>query len=181
MKFTFGLQHPLTCKPLNNPFEPWNKLRGEYFSKEVLPASLSLCRCKWLYNNTFTISLARSWYLSSFSHSLTFSHWFALMSMLTCSFYLLKSDQVFRAAFLLIKIPENLEAGFLERFLVCAYIVLSVWSKLSYLHNSQLITFRHPVIPALIFHWCQLAISTYHMVHYFISFATFYFPEFHLL
>ena len=22
MKFMFGLQHPLTCKPLNNPFEP---------------------------------------------------------------------------------------------------------------------------------------------------------------
>ena len=59
MKFTFGLQHPLTCKPLNNLSNPCNKVRGEYFSKDVLPASLScvflpaslsLCRCGWLYN-----------------------------------------------------------------------------------------------------------------------------------
>ena len=51
MKFTFGLQHPLACKPLNNPLKPCNKVRGEYFLKKsscvlhscvFLPASFIL-------------------------------------------------------------------------------------------------------------------------------------------
>ena len=62
MKFMLGLQHPLTCKP-------WNKARGEYFSKKVflrlpscvlhscvfLRASVSICESlwygKWVYNS----------------------------------------------------------------------------------------------------------------------------------
>ena len=71
MKFMFGLQHPLTCKPWTTLFNPCNKVRGNYVVKEVLRPSLScvflpalsfmhlsliLCRCdaawtcKWLYN-----------------------------------------------------------------------------------------------------------------------------------
>ena len=57
MKFMFGLQHPLTCKPSTTLSNPCNKVRGEYFSKEVflcLPSCVfivvSLWRCRWLYN-----------------------------------------------------------------------------------------------------------------------------------
>ena len=35
MKFMFGLQHPLTCTPWTTLSNPCNKVRGEYFSKEV--------------------------------------------------------------------------------------------------------------------------------------------------
>ena len=35
MKFMFGLQHPFTCKPWTTHSNPCNKVRGEYFSKEV--------------------------------------------------------------------------------------------------------------------------------------------------
>ena len=41
MKFMLGLQHPLTCKPSTTLSNPCNKVRGEYFSKEVFYASLS--------------------------------------------------------------------------------------------------------------------------------------------
>ena len=52
MKFMFGLQHPLTCKPWTTLSNPCNKVRGIYFYKEVfLPASLSCvvysCVCLW--------------------------------------------------------------------------------------------------------------------------------------
>ena len=67
MKFMFGLQHLLTCNPSTTLSKPCNKVRGEYFSKKVLPASLScvflpaslsLCRCRWLYNSqTWPIKL----------------------------------------------------------------------------------------------------------------------------
>ena len=36
MKFMFGLRHPLTCNPSTTLSNPCNKVRGEYFSKEVL-------------------------------------------------------------------------------------------------------------------------------------------------
>ena len=35
MKFMFSLQHPLTCNPSTTLSNPCNKVRGEYFSKEV--------------------------------------------------------------------------------------------------------------------------------------------------
>ena len=44
MKFTFGLQHPLTCKPWTTLSNPCNKVRGEYFSKEVF-LRLYYCVC----------------------------------------------------------------------------------------------------------------------------------------
>ena len=72
MKFMFGLQHPLTCKPWTNFSNPCNKVRGKYVVKEVFlrfpscvvcsciylyhASVLLLCRCdaawtcKWLYN-----------------------------------------------------------------------------------------------------------------------------------
>ena len=69
MKFMFGLQHPLTCKPWITLLNPCNKVRGNYNCKEVflcLPScifviassllrrlfmhlSLSLCRCELFY------------------------------------------------------------------------------------------------------------------------------------
>ena len=64
MKFMFGLRHPLTCNPSTTLSNPCNKVKGEYFSKEVflclpacilivpasfIPASLSLCRCELFY------------------------------------------------------------------------------------------------------------------------------------
>ena len=79
MKFMFGLQHPLTCKPLNNPFEPFAiKWEVNIFLKKsscvFLPASYPSCVlsscifvlasvlilyhcdaewwCRWLYNST---------------------------------------------------------------------------------------------------------------------------------
>ena len=74
MKFMFGLQHPLTCKPWTTLSNPCNKVRGEYLSKEVflrppscvfimrrlfMRLSLILCRCdaewwcRWLYNISY--------------------------------------------------------------------------------------------------------------------------------
>ena len=70
MKFMFGLQHPLTCKPWTTLSNPCNKVRGKYICKEVsrvfIPASflhasiflrasvfiiiVSLWCCRWLYN-----------------------------------------------------------------------------------------------------------------------------------
>ena len=65
MKFMFGLQHPLTCKPWTTLSNPCNKVRGKYICKEVflcLPSCIfitscvcfiivSLWCCRWLYNN----------------------------------------------------------------------------------------------------------------------------------
>ena len=75
MKFMFGLQHPLTCKPWTTLSNPCNKVRGKYNCKEVylLRSFLHLCQCvfivvslwccmnmymyisawirRWLYNN----------------------------------------------------------------------------------------------------------------------------------
>ena len=44
MKFMFGLQHPLTCNPSTTLSNPCNKVRGEYFSKEVF-LCLYYCVC----------------------------------------------------------------------------------------------------------------------------------------
>ena len=70
MKFMFGLQHPLTCKPWITLSNPFNKVRGEYFSKEgflrlyhasFIHASVfimvSLWCCRWLYNTKLFIYL----------------------------------------------------------------------------------------------------------------------------
>ena len=35
MKFMFGLRHPLICNPSTTLSNPCNKVRGDYFSKEV--------------------------------------------------------------------------------------------------------------------------------------------------
>ena len=49
MKFMFGLQHPLTCKPWTTLSNPCNKVRGKYICKEVflcLPSCvISSCVC----------------------------------------------------------------------------------------------------------------------------------------
>ena len=49
----FGLQHPLTCKPRTTLSKSCNKVRGEYFSKEVflrLPSCvLYSCVCRLSY------------------------------------------------------------------------------------------------------------------------------------
>ena len=51
MKFMFGLQHPLTCKPWTTLSNPCNKLRGKYNCKEVflcLPSCVVYsCVCLW--------------------------------------------------------------------------------------------------------------------------------------
>ena len=53
MKFLFGLQHPLTCKPWTTLSNPCNKVRGKYICKEVflLPffMRLSVCVCLYYY------------------------------------------------------------------------------------------------------------------------------------
>ena len=41
----FGLQLPLTIKPGITSSNPYNKVRGTYFSKEIFARPLSLCRC----------------------------------------------------------------------------------------------------------------------------------------
>ena len=58
MKFMFGLQHPLTCKPWTTLSNPCNKVRGKYNCKEVfmrLPSCILIvtvcvvysCVCLW--------------------------------------------------------------------------------------------------------------------------------------
>ena len=56
---TVGSKYEVYVRSPATLSNPCNKVRGEYFSKEVLPASLScvflpaslsLCRCRWLYN-----------------------------------------------------------------------------------------------------------------------------------
>ena len=59
MKFMFGLQLPLTCKPWKTLSNPCNKVRGKILLKKssflhlchcvFLRASLSLCRCELFY------------------------------------------------------------------------------------------------------------------------------------
>ena len=51
MKFTFGLQHPLTCKPSTTLSNPCNKERGEYVSKEAFMRfpSCVLSSCVFLH------------------------------------------------------------------------------------------------------------------------------------
>ena len=50
MKFMFGLHHPLTCKPWTTLSNPCNKVRGEYFSKEVF---LRLPYCVFIMRPSF--------------------------------------------------------------------------------------------------------------------------------
>ena len=53
LQFMFELQLPLTCNPWTTLSNPWNKVRGKYFVKEVflrllslrLSLSLRLCYC----------------------------------------------------------------------------------------------------------------------------------------
>ena len=47
MKFMFGIQHPLTCKPWTTLSNPCNKERGEYNCKEVFmrPSFLRFPSC----------------------------------------------------------------------------------------------------------------------------------------
>ena len=82
MKFMFGLQHPLTCKPWTTLSNLTNKVRGKYNCKEVflrLPScvfimrrlfmrlSLMLCPCdaewwcRWLYNIVRFGAVTRIW------------------------------------------------------------------------------------------------------------------------
>ena len=39
MKFMFGLQHPLTCKPWTTLSKPCNKMRGEYLKRSLFVSS----------------------------------------------------------------------------------------------------------------------------------------------
>ena len=48
MKFMFGLQHPLTCKPWTTLSNPCNKVRGKYICKEVF-LRLSACVCLYYW------------------------------------------------------------------------------------------------------------------------------------
>ena len=43
MKFTFSLQHPLTCNPSTTLSNPCNKVRGEYIAKEVFLRPFFMC------------------------------------------------------------------------------------------------------------------------------------------
>ena len=52
MKFMFGLQHPLTCNSSTTFSNPCNKVRGEYFSKEVflcIPSCILILLASFLH------------------------------------------------------------------------------------------------------------------------------------
>ena len=63
MKFMFGLQHSLTCKPSTTLSNPCNKARGEYIVKEVFLRfpSCFLSSCVFLCVSVFTI-IESLWY-----------------------------------------------------------------------------------------------------------------------
>ena len=50
MKFMFGLQHPLTCKPWTTLSNPLNNVRGKYNCKEVF---LCLPSCVFIMRHLF--------------------------------------------------------------------------------------------------------------------------------
>ena len=50
MKFMFGLQHPLTCKPWTTLSKPCNKVRGKYICKVVF---LCLPSCVFILRRLF--------------------------------------------------------------------------------------------------------------------------------
>ena len=78
MKFMFGLQHPLTCKPWTTLSNPCNKVRGKYVVKEFF-LRLSACVCLimvslWCCMNMYMyISIFIMWvYNTNPSHTQTF-------------------------------------------------------------------------------------------------------------